>query len=143
MIRHYRTQWPDTRVVLAGYSFGADVLPALYNLLPAEDKATVLQLSLLALSGKANFEISLDEFLTNEGDKAQATLPELKRIQTGLIQCFNGREDEESLCPTLQKMGVETITTDGGHHFDGDYEHLATIIAEGARRRQQQGSTVP
>jgi type IV secretory pathway VirJ component len=143
MIRHYRTQWPDTKVVLAGYSFGADVLPALYNLLPAEDKAAVVQLSLLALSAKANFEISLDEFLTNEGDKAEATLPELKRIPAGLIQCFNGREDDESLCPTLQKMGVETITTDGGHHFDGDYEHLAAIIAEGARHRQQQGKAVP
>lgn len=144
MIRHYRTQWPDTKVVLAGYSFGADVLPALYNLLPDEDKATVLQISLLALSDKANFEISLDEFLTNEGDKAAPTLPELKRIPTSLIQCFNGREDEESLCPTLKKMGVETITTDGGHHFDGDYQHLAALIAEGARRRQQQqGKAAP
>ncbi len=143
MIRYYRTKWPDTRVVLVGYSFGADVLPAIYNRLPNEDKAAVHQLSLLGLSDKANFEISLDEFLSNEGDKAEPILPELKHIPLGLIQCFNGKEDDESLCPTLQKMGVETITTEGGHHFDGNYEHLAQMIADGARRRQAAAPAVP
>ncbi|SNS46924.1 MULTISPECIES: virulence factor family protein [unclassified Azospirillum] len=137
MIRFYHTKWPEARVVLVGYSFGADVLPAIYNQLPEEDKAAVHQLSLLGVSDKASFEISLDEFLNNDDEKAEPVLPELKRIPPGLIQCFNGKEDEESLCPTLQKMGVETITTEGGHHFDGNYEHLAEMIANGAKRRLQ------
>ena len=38
LMQHYRHKWGTKRFVLTGYSFGADVLPAIYNRLPAEDR---------------------------------------------------------------------------------------------------------
>ena len=38
---YYRKNWGVKSFVLAGYSFGADILPAIYNRLPAQDKDSV------------------------------------------------------------------------------------------------------
>ncbi len=54
---YYRKHWGAKSFVLAGFSFGADLLPALYNRLPAADKDSVAQLTLLSLADSTNFEI--------------------------------------------------------------------------------------
>lgn len=135
LIRYYRKTWQVEKVVLVGYSFGADVLPALYNELPAEDRAAIVQMSLLAVGENANFEVTVGEFLDSGNENAQPTRPQLDKIAPGLLQCFDGKEDAESVCPALTAQGVEVITTEGGHHFDGDYESLARRILDGVKRR--------
>ena len=50
LMQQYRDKWQVQRFVLAGYSFGADVLPAIYNRLPASDQQQVDAMLLLALS---------------------------------------------------------------------------------------------
>lgn len=135
LIAHYRREWGIDKVVLIGYSFGADVMPALYNLLPPEQKASVAQISLLALSARANFEVTVGEILTASSESTQPTRPDLDRIDPKLLQCFDGREDEEGACESLKGTGVELVETDGGHHFDGNYERLADMILTGIDRR--------
>ena len=48
--RHYLTAWNKRRLLLIGYSFGADVLPAIYNRLDGVDQAAVDSLLLLSLA---------------------------------------------------------------------------------------------
>nr|GFD08280.1 hypothetical protein [Tanacetum cinerariifolium] len=50
LMAHYRQKWGAKHFVLAGYSFGADVLPAIYNRLPEDDKARVDGIILLAFA---------------------------------------------------------------------------------------------
>jgi type IV secretory pathway VirJ component len=54
-----------------------------------------------------------------------------------MIQCFYGRDEGDSLCPSLAKSdrATEIIETRGGHHFDGAYDALAERILAGFRRR--------
>ncbi|MCZ7619277.1 MAG: virulence factor [Myxococcota bacterium] len=59
----------------------------------------------------------------------------LQRIDLGLLQCFYGEQEPETLCRAPELAGAEKIVTSGGHHFDGDYAALARRIAEGAQRR--------
>lgn len=136
LIHHYRKEWQVEKVVLVGYSFGADVLPALYNELPAEDRAAILQMSLLAVGENANFEVTVGEFLDTGNENAQPTKPQLDKIEPSLLQCFDGKDDDDSICNALAAKGVEVITTEGGHHFDGDYEGLARHILDGVKRRK-------
>lgn len=139
LITHYRKAWGVEKVVLIGYSFGADVMPALYNLLPAEQRDSVVQVSLLALSAKANFEVTVGEFLTANSESTQPTKPDLDRIAPGILQCFEGREDADGVCDTLTGTGVEVVATEGGHHFDGNYEALAARILAGVGTRMGGG----
>ncbi|MFV3075314.1 virulence factor family protein [Niveispirillum fermenti] len=140
LIRHYRAAWGIDRVVLVGYSFGADVMPALYNLLPPEDRTHVAQISLLALSASADFEVTVGSFLSAKTDRAQPVRPDLERIDPAMLQCFQGRDDGDAICDSLGGRGVSVVTTPGGHHFDGDYDALAQHILD---RLAQRLATAP
>lgn len=123
------------RVVLIGFSFGADILPATYNRLSAENKQRVVQLSLLGVSQAADFEVTVSGWLSRKQPDALPISPELAQIDPGLIQCFYGEEDNSALCQSLDGSAAEVIRTEGGHHFDGDYDALARMVLKGLARR--------
>lgn len=134
IIGFYTKRWGVKHVLLVGYSFGADVLPTTFNLLPDADKAKVAELSLLAVSKSASFQISVMGWLGADDDDA-SNPAQLARIDPKLIQCVYGSEDDDTVCPDLKPSGVELIATAGGHHFDGDYAALAQRILAGLDAR--------
>ncbi|PKO54455.1 MAG: hypothetical protein CVU28_08485 [Betaproteobacteria bacterium HGW-Betaproteobacteria-21] len=134
VIHAYRQKWGAKKVVLIGFSFGADVLPAVFNRLSAEDKASVAQMSLLGFSAITDFEVTVSGWLSHgQGDTLPA-LAEVRRVDAHRVQCFYGEEDEKSACVPIGG-GVEVIRTQGSHHFDGDYEALAQHILKGLKSR--------
>jgi type IV secretory pathway VirJ component len=135
ILRHYAEAWGTREAVLVGYSFGAGILPFAVNRLPAAERERVLQLSLLGLGPRAAFEFHVGEWLGAGSPEDPLVLPELERLPLGLVQCFYGEEEEDTLCRAPALAGAERIGTRGGHHFDGDYASLARRIAEGAARR--------
>jgi type IV secretory pathway VirJ component len=137
IIKFYSKRWGVKNVLLVGFSFGADILPTTFNLLPAPEKAMVKELSLLSVSKSANFEISVMGWLGVAEDDNDRNPAELKRIDPRLVQCFYGTEDEDSVCPAVKDLGFELVAVDGGHHFDGDYEALADRILVGLQQRLQ------
>src|SRR6185369_14466460 len=141
VIRRYAEPWHASDVVLAGYSFGAGVLPFAYNRLPEATRAKVSQLSLLGFSADADFEIHISGWIgAPPSDEARPVGPELARIAPGLIQCFYGEEEDDSLCPSLEASGAEIIRTAGDNHFNSDYDALAKRILDGIARRHQRSS---
>ena len=132
IIAHYRDSWQRARVILIGYSFGADVLPFLVNRLPEEARAAVARIALLGLSQSADFEIHVTGWLGVEGHAGSVpTLPELSTLPKPIVQCFYGVEETDTACTAPEMKGAQLIETLGGHHFDGDYGKLAEIIARG------------
>lgn len=142
IIRAYSEEWNAPSVILIGFSFGADVLPFLATRLPPEDLGKVTQISLLGLSEHADFEVTVSNWLANKKTPmALKTLPEIKRLSSGLIQCVYGEEDEENACKKLEGTDIEVVRTPGGHHFNEDYPALAHRILAGVRQRQAAGAT--
>jgi len=47
------------------------------------------------------------------------------------------------LCPDSAMAHAEVVRTEGGHHFDGDYDALAQRILDGARRRADLATSPP
>lgn len=132
----YRMRWHPSRVALVGYSFGADVLPFAFNRLPAELRRSIVQISLLGLAGRADFEIRVAGWLgAAPSNAALDDRGELARIDPPLIQCFYGAEETDSACRRLKGHGSDVIETGGGHHFAGDYAKLALRIADGIAAR--------
>jgi type IV secretory pathway VirJ component len=136
-MKTYMAKWHAGKVVLIGYSFGADVLSFAYNRLPETLRAHVSQMSLLGLAKAADFEISVGGWLgTAPGADALPAMPEIDQVPPQLIQCFYGGEEDDTACPDLAAKGVETIRTTGGHHFDGNYPALARRILDGVKQRR-------
>lgn len=129
IIEVYGRRWHTEHVALIGYSFGADVMPFVYNRLPLEDKVQVSLITLMGFSPKADFQIRVTGWLGMQASSAAlSTLPEAAKIPVPLLQCFYGVEEDDTACPELAKRGVNVVKMDGGHHFGGSYDDLALTI---------------
>jgi type IV secretory pathway VirJ component len=132
----YIQGWHASKVLLIGYSLGADVLPFAYNRLPEALRQNVVLISLLAVEKKADFQVTVDGWLQlPPGDDALPTEPEIAKIPPLPVQCFYGAEEKHTVCPDLVGTGVTIVRTAGAHHFDGDYKVLEQQILAAARRR--------
>ncbi len=132
VLRHYLSAWNKRRVLLIGYSFGADVLPFVVNRLPSDLRERVASVSLLGIDSTASFEISVTDWVGNDSS-GPATRPELGRISHLPILCIYGAGEKESICPGLPQALATREQVGTGHHFGGEYATLAERILAFAR----------
>jgi type IV secretory pathway VirJ component len=132
ILRHYLSAWNKQRVLLVGYSFGADVLPFVVNRLPADLRAKVASVSLLGIDGNAAFEISISDWVGTDETGPQ-TRPEVGRISGLPVLCLYGAGEKDSICPGLPEPGIRREQVGTGHHFGGEYATLAERILAFAR----------
>jgi type IV secretory pathway VirJ component len=135
LMQHYRQKWGTKRFILAGYSFGADVLPAIYNRLATEDQDRVDGMILLAFARTGSFEIRVDGWLGAAGKDLQ-TGPEMAKLPGEKVLCVYGVEEvKESGCTDTTAVG-EKLQLPGGHHFDENYPALAKRLIAFINKRQ-------
>lgn len=129
VLRHYLAVWKKDRIVIIGFSFGADALPAMINRLPQDLRDRIDLIALLSLSEYGSFEFHLNDWISDEPDKGdQPVRPELEKLSDIKKLCLYGVEDENSVCPSLTKIGVTAELMPGDHHFDEDYQGVAQRI---------------
>jgi len=133
VIRHYLQAWNRKRVLLVGYSFGADVLPFIVNRLPAELKSQVATVNLLGLDATASFEVSVADWIGGD-NTGVPTRPELANLTQTPVLCIYGEGEKDDICPTLSGSHVTSEQVGSGHHFGGEYDELADRILAFARR---------
>jgi type IV secretory pathway VirJ component len=132
MIRYYLSHFGKKRVLLIGYSQGADVLPFAVNRLPAPTKAPVSLMAILGMSEHALFEFHVSSWISDD-NSGPATLPEVNRVTGMPVLCIYGEDEDDSLCPKLDPKKFNVVKVKGGHHFDGNYAGLADDILAAAK----------
>ena len=129
ILEHYHSLWNVQRVVLIGYSFGAEVLPFAYNRLPEEWQQRVVTVALLAPGRAASFEVTISGWLGESNHQAKPILPELVRIPATKVLCVYGaNEYADSLCTVPGAGNIIRIERPGDHHFDRRYPLIADAI---------------
>jgi len=132
MIRYYLSHFGKKRVLLVGYSQGADVLPFAVNRLPQATKAQVALTAILGMSEHALFEFHVSSWISDDAS-GPLTLPEVNRLTGMPVLCIYGEDEHDSLCPKLDPLKFKVVKLKGGHHFDGDYAGLANEILAAAK----------
>ncbi len=132
IIRYYLPKYGKKRVLLVGYSQGADVLPFALNRLPAATRAKVGVGVVMGLSEHALFEFHMSSWV-HDSDSGLPTMPEVSRITGTPVLCIYGEGEDDSLCPKLDPKKVKVVKLPGGHHFDGNYERLAQEILNASK----------
>lgn len=132
IIRYFAQAWHKDQVVLAGYSMGADVLPAIVNRLPIAEQQRVRSIVLMAPERATDFEFHLGGWLQHIPKDALPIAPEVAALPEGVrMTCIYGSDEaERSLCTQLDanKPTLTLKALPGAHHFDGDYEALANLV---------------
>ncbi|HZE43377.1 MAG TPA: AcvB/VirJ family lysyl-phosphatidylglycerol hydrolase [Steroidobacteraceae bacterium] len=132
MIRYYLSHFGKKRVLLIGYSQGADVLPFAVNRLSPAAKAQVALTAILGMSEHALFEFHVSSWISDD-TSGPLTLPEVNRLTGMPVLCIYGEGEHDSLCPKLDPLKFKVVKFKGGHHFDGNYAGLANEILAAAK----------
>jgi type IV secretory pathway VirJ component len=131
VLRHYLPAWHKSKVVLAGYSFGADVLPFAVSRLPAELRGAVALVALLGPSPTADFEFHVGSWLGRSSATALPVPSEIAKLAGTRTLCFFGAQEDDSPCHGLAPALVTAVPMQGGHHFGGAYRAVAErMLAE-------------
>lgn len=134
VITQYREKWQKQRVILIGYSFGADVLPFIANKLTEETQQHIVLVALLGMGKTAAFEFRLSSWM--DADKSAnrlPLLPEVNAMRWTRSVCIYGEEDPETQCASTGQFGVKPIRMPGDHHFDEKYGELVQHIIDNAK----------
>jgi type IV secretory pathway VirJ component len=132
MISHYTAKWGRSKVLLIGYSFGADMLPFAINKLPEGSRAHIRLVSLLGFAKKADFEVGIAGWLGVDSSGAEDTLAEIAKLPPIPLQCVYGTEEDDTGCTAPELNRASKLRMNGGHHFDGDYKEVASAILDAA-----------
>lgn len=128
IIRGYSDHWQRPKVVLVGYSFGADALPYIVGHLAPDARSRVRKMTLLGLSATAEFQFHLSSWLDVASSDAYPTIPAISRLRGLPMLCIQGADEDDSACPSIPKGIAQVRLVPGGHHFDGNAVMLAQAI---------------
>ena len=129
----YLARLKKKRVILIGYSMGADVLPFMVNRLPGDLQSRIGLVALLSPGNAADFEFHITSWLpgTADGKSALPVLPEIKKLAGTRhipVLCFCGDAESNRLCARLNRTPVRVIPLAGGHHLGGKYGIIVDTI---------------
>ncbi|TDR48869.1 type IV secretory pathway VirJ component [Tahibacter aquaticus] len=128
VIGHYAAQQPEARFALVGYSFGASLVPVVFNRLPEEARGRIDLQFMISPDDEAVFEIKVgDWFGGAHHDGALPIAPELAKATVPAV-CLHGKDEDDSVCPGLAGGKVKSIDLPGGHHYDGEYATIGTTV---------------
>jgi type IV secretory pathway VirJ component len=128
LMDRYDIKWKHDKVVLIGYSMGAEILPFVVNRMDARYTKKIQNIILIGPWQKATFKVKLADYIyeTNEGEEIYPELLKVKHINTYVI-CD---DNEYALCLKPIDGKVDHDELPGGHHFGGDYEALSKLIGK-------------
>lgn len=121
----YLQKWKKTKVVLMGYSFGADVLPAAVNQMDSNYQKKIKHLVLLAPSEFATYQITLASLL-NMIYSGDPVLPEIKAIKR--VPVFLVCHEDDAVCGQLPLEHYPRMIVEGQHRLNGKFSDIAREI---------------
>jgi type IV secretory pathway VirJ component len=138
LAENYLNLWHKKKLIVIGYSFGADVLPFILSRVPESLLTRVELLALLAPTRSVDLEFHLSQWFSGRAPAAaKPVLPELVKLRSLNILAFCGKRDGETLCRDLPPGLAKTVLLHAGHRFDRQYKVIAQDILEQIRSGQK------
>jgi type IV secretory pathway VirJ component len=130
VIRYYRVLWHKDKVLLIGYSRGADVLPFMASRLPRDVRESTQLIALLGLQAMIDFRYSPPWSMSAYTHKEPMfpVKPEVEKLRGQNVLCVFGAKEKDSLCHVLDPRVFKILAEPGGHHFAGKYRDIADMI---------------
>lgn len=135
IISQYLEKWNKKKVILIGYSFGADVLPLVANNLNTDIQGKISLIALLGMGKTAAFEFRLSSWMNADTNPNRIPiLPAIEKMKWANSICIYGIDDDAANCLPTEQLGVKIISMPGDHHFDEKYDVLVQHILENEKR---------
>ena len=133
VIRRFRAEWKRDRVIVVGYSRGADVLSFLVSRLAPEERVALRLVALLGPGRTIDFEFHVTDFVKDPDPKTSLPVPpEVAKLRGLPLLIVYGEKDEDSSVGEIAPDVGRFEKMPGDHHFNRDYDKLAGLILDAA-----------
>lgn len=128
-IDHYCSTWQRERVVLVGFSQGADALPFAVNRLTDTARAHVALLVLIGPGNTTSFKVKISTWLgAKPAADDPALKPEVLRLAPLPILAVTGERDPDAAKDWPVSDGLQSVLHSGDHHLDKDFDGITQLI---------------
>jgi type IV secretory pathway VirJ component len=128
VINFYKTQWKTQKVIVIGYSFGADVAPFLLTRFSKETYASVKNIVLMSPSKTTDFEVHVTD-LFGKGKKTENSVEaEINKLAQKPLLILGGEDESDTIDPAALKVPYKLVKLKGGHKYDSNTSEVATTI---------------
>lgn len=132
-LRQYERQWGRSKVILIGYSFGADALPAIIPQLPADLRGHIGHLVLIGTGAHGDLQFHPTSWLNIATPDSFPVGPAIAALNGVKITCVYGDTEKADICPSLPDGAVTKVRLPGDHHFNRDYVTLGAAVLKASR----------
>jgi type IV secretory pathway VirJ component len=116
VLDHYLREWHLERVIVVGYSRGADLLPFMVSRLPPQLRGRLALVAMIGLSEQASFQYRpTDIFADGLRFTDRPVEPEVEKLRGLRMACISGERESGSLCPRLDSSLIRIASHAGGH----------------------------
>ena len=121
IMRHFLGVWHRQRVVIIGYSRGADLVPFMVSRLPADLRDRIALTALIGPGEWASFQFSpLDLARSHARPDTYPVQPEVAKLRGTPVLCLYGSKDRGAICRSLAGAGLaRAVEHPGGHRVAG------------------------
>jgi type IV secretory pathway VirJ component len=116
------------KFILAGYSFGSDIIPFIVNRLPENIRKQLVSVVLLSPSASTDFEVHYSDMLGMDRKRSMDVVAEINRMgdQNTATIYSAGETSFPMYTITLKNHSAEVLP--GGHHFEGNTNEVANYM---------------
>lgn len=132
LINDCEAEWHAKRIVLMGYSMGADVLPGIASRLSEETRNKIEAIVLMSPSNHVVFTFRFIGWLgfATPAGSGSAIYPDVEKLLPKPLLCIAGEREKHTLAKNIPKDKATVKLLPGGHHYSGDYDRLGDVIKE-------------
>ncbi len=129
LVRYYLAAWKLDRLIVLGYSRGADMAPFVVRRLPDDLRARIDLVAMFGLATTANFHFHwIDLVRSVHRPDDVPTAPELTALRGLNALCVYGTDETDSGCRSADSTLVKRYSRNGGHRLTDGYEAAADLI---------------
>ena len=134
LLNYFSGLWHKEKILLIGYSMGAEVMPFIYEYLPEGLQKKVEKIILLSPEEKADFEVHITNMLDlGSFENTYNVLEEIKKINLlTSILVITGNSEDSSLPAELSGTKVNFATVPGNHRLNHDSKVIFDVISQRA-----------
>lgn len=119
---------PDQQLVLAGYSFGADVMPFIVNRLPDSVQKRLVSVVLLSPSTSTDFEVHWTDIFGGNKKRSMDVVAAINNMYPVKTTTIFGDDEDDFPVKDIKLKNYTNKVLPGGHHFDGNTGEVAKTM---------------
>jgi type IV secretory pathway VirJ component len=131
LLQYYGRQWGHQTFLLVGYSMGADVLPFIFNNLPANLRAQTKQLVFMSPSRFTDMEVHVAEMLGKTTKNGMSVAAAMNNITDHPLLLLFGEGEKDFDLNELRISNYRHMVLPGGHHYDNEAGNVVQTIISG------------